>query len=174
MKRMVGMAWLVLAALLAGCGPADPSRPPVVRLGQEACARCRMIISDERFAAALITTKGETFKFDDMGCLIQHETEGARPSTAYWVRDIQGDGWLNARDAVFVHSRTIASPMGFGLAAGCTAHALAERAKEPGSRMLRFSELWGFLAASGSEQPARAQSPEFRELHSSRQSAEKD
>ncbi|MGC8640047.1 MAG: nitrous oxide reductase accessory protein NosL [Isosphaeraceae bacterium] len=159
MKRMLGSACLVPLMMLAGCGPVDRSRPPVVRLGQEACANCRMIIGDERFAAALTTGEGETLKFDDLGCLIQHESAGFRPTTVYWVRDFQGDGWLNARDAVFVHSRSIDSPMGFGLAACPTAQAAAEAAQEAGSRMLRFVDLWGFLEASSSEPPALTRNP---------------
>lgn len=165
MKRLLGLAWLTPVMLLGGCGSADPNRPPVVRLGQEACANCRMIISDERYAAALVTREGETLKFDDLGCLIQHESAGCRPTTTYWVRDFQGNGWLNARAAAFVHSRRIVSPMGFGLAACSTSQAAAEAAKEAGSRMLRFDELSGFLAASSNEQPASTQSPEFREPH---------
>jgi copper chaperone NosL len=171
MKHLAAIAGLVSAMLLVGCGPVDLSRPPAIRLGEEACARCRMIISDERFAAALITPDGETLKFDDMGCLIQHESCGLRPATAYWIRDFGGSGWLNARDAVFVHSKTISSPMGFGLAAGRTAQAMGERTNEPGNRMLRFSELWGSPGASSSERPATTRSPDSRELQSIRPSA---
>ena len=163
MKRILGITCLVPVMLLAGCGSADPSRPPVVRLGQEACENCRMIISDERFAAALVNADGETLKFDDLGCLIQHETDGGRPTTVYWVRDFKGNGWLNARDAVFVHARSLVSPMGFGLAACTTAQAAADAAKKAGSRMLRFDELSGFLAAGSHERQASTQSPEFRD-----------
>jgi copper chaperone NosL len=171
MKRLAAIAGLICALPLVGCGPVDLSRPPAIRLGEEACARCRMIISDERFAAALITPEGETLKFDDMGCMIQHESSGVGPATAYWIRDFGGNGWLNARDAVFLHSKTISSPMGFGLAAGPTAEAMGERASDTGSRMLRFNELWGSPAASRSERPATTRGPDNRELQSSRPSA---
>jgi len=118
-----------------------------------------MIISDERYASALVTEEGDTLKFDDLGCLIQHESAGVRPTTAYWVRDFRGDAWLNARDAIFVHSKSIVSPMGFGLASAPTTEAAAELAKEPDSRTLRFDELKGFLSASSSERPAPAPTP---------------
>lgn len=165
MRRAAGRVWFVPWLLLAGCGPVDPNRPPNLRLGQEACANCRMIISDARFAAALITGDGETLKFDDLGCLIQHESAGFRPTVVYWVRDFKNDAWLNARDAVFVHSGSIVSPMGFGLAACPTSEAATEAAKEAGGKMLRFDELAGILAVSGSEQPASTQSPVLPEPH---------
>jgi hypothetical protein len=105
-----------------------------------------MIISDERFAAALVTTTGEALKFDDIGCMIQQDAGHARPDVAYWVRSFQGQGWLNAREATFVHSPAIVSPMGYGLAALPTGPVADELAGGPARRALRFGELTGFLA----------------------------
>ena len=92
MKPILVLAGLIAAGLLAGCRPVDLSRPPAVRFGEEACASCRMIISDERFAAALVTATGEILKFDDIGCLIRQEADQARPEVVYWVRNFQGQG----------------------------------------------------------------------------------
>jgi copper chaperone NosL len=153
MKRLDGMAWLIAAGVLAGCRPVDTGRPPTVRYGEEACASCRMIIGDEHFAAALVTPTGEALKFDDIGCLVEHEADGLRPDVTYWVRDSKGREWLDAREATFVHSAGIASPMGFELAARPPGQA----ASEPAGRMLRFHELPGFLAErsreAGSDRP---------------------
>ena len=142
MRRIPIRVWLIAAGLIAGCRPIDVSRPPTVRFGEEACASCRMIIGDEHFAAALVTPAGEALKFDDVGCLIEHEAGRLRPEVTYWVRDSRGGEWLNAREATFVHSPSIDSPMGFGLAA----HPADRAAGEPNARMLRFHELPGFLA----------------------------
>jgi copper chaperone NosL len=105
------------AGLIAGCGQVDICRPPTIRFGEEACASCRMIIGDERFAAALVAPTGDALKFDDIGCLVEHEAGGLRSDAAYWVRDAVSREWLDAREARFVHSPSVASPMGFGLAA---------------------------------------------------------
>jgi copper chaperone NosL len=104
-----------------------------------------MIISDERFAAAVVTANGDALKFDDVGCLIQHEAGHLRGDAAYWIHDFLGREWLDARRAVFVHSASISSPMGHDLAAVPTAHAAEELKGEP-TRVLQFSELPGFLA----------------------------
>jgi copper chaperone NosL len=100
-----------------------------------------MIISDERFAAALVTSTGDALKFDDIGCLVEHEAGQLRPDVAYWVRDSQSGAWLNAREAIFVHSPSVVSPMGYGLAARPADQAADEPAAGPDRRILRFHEL---------------------------------
>jgi copper chaperone NosL len=151
MKRIIGSAWLLWTALVAGCRPADTSRPPVVRFGEEACAHCRMIISDERFAAARVSADGQALKFDDIGCLLKHEANEVQPAAAYWVHDFRGPEWLTDGGAIFVHSANVASPMGHGLAAVPTAQAARELATDPASRTLRFEELAGFVAETSPE-----------------------
>jgi copper chaperone NosL len=155
MKRIGGIriTWLVWAGagLIAGCGPADTSQPPAVRFGEEACAGCRMIISDERFAAARVDADGETLKFDDFGCLLGHDANEVRPAAVYWVRNVSGKEWLNARQAIFVHSAKVISPMGHGLAAVPTAQSARELAADPDSRTLRFEQLAGFFGETRRE-----------------------
>jgi copper chaperone NosL len=114
-----------------------------------------MIISDERFAAAVVTVTGEAFKFDDIGCLIEHEADRTASDSAYWVRDFRSREWLNAREATFVHSSSIASPMGFGLAA----LAAGEVSDGPARRSLRFHELPETLADRSREPVTDQTSP---------------
>jgi copper chaperone NosL len=114
-----------------------------------------MIISDERFAAAVVTATGEALKFDDLGCLIEHEADQIRPDGSYWVRDFGSREWLNAREATFVHSSSIASPMGFGLAA----LASGQVSDGPAGKSLRFHELPGALADRSREPGADRASP---------------
>jgi copper chaperone NosL len=148
-----------MAGLVVGCGKPDISRPPHLSFGQEACAFCRMIISDERFAAATVNGAGETLKFDDVGCLIEHDAGLGIPErdTICWVRSFDGQGWLNAREATFVRSTRIVSPMNHGLAAFSHARAAGELANDPGSRSLRFSEMrdfvWGQMRKTASNSP---------------------
>jgi copper chaperone NosL len=151
MRRIGGITWLVWIGLVVGCRPADIHRPPTVRYGEEACAHCRMIISDERFAAARVGADGETLKYDDIGCLLSHGANDVRPASVYWVHNFRGLDWLDARAAHFVHAANIASPMGYGLAAVPTAQAARALATEPAGATLRFEQLAGFLAETGRE-----------------------
>src|SRR5262245_16948176 len=58
------------AALLGGCERASTDSPPAIAYGRDECAHCGMIISDDRFAAALIVRDGaqsHPLLFDDIG-----------------------------------------------------------------------------------------------------------
>ena len=58
-------ASVVLACVLAGC---KASAVPM-RYGQDECTGCKMIVSDPRFGAEIVTRKGKVLKFDDLGCM---------------------------------------------------------------------------------------------------------
>jgi copper chaperone NosL len=146
MRRIRVMVGLIAAGMLAGCQPGNANRPPNVRFGEEACDSCRMIISDERFAAALVTALGDALKFDDIGCLIKHEHGQLRPEVTYWVRDFRGGEWLNARGATYVHAPSVVSPMGFGLAARRSDDAANESSAGLKERILSFFELPDLVA----------------------------
>lgn len=107
--------------LLGGCGEAVPIAPPDIHYGDDVCAVCGMIISDDRFAAGLVAEGPgglEARAFDDIGCLLDdlalHED---RLVAGRWVRDFRTDQWRRAGTAVFVHSAAVHSPMSYGLAA---------------------------------------------------------
>ncbi|MBI4582674.1 MAG: nitrous oxide reductase accessory protein NosL [Planctomycetes bacterium] len=138
-KRLSGQALIALA--LAGCLGDGGDRPPAIRLGEEACARCRMIINEERFAAALASEGGETIKFDDLGCLILYQREHPAPVKRYWVSGYKSPKWLDARDAYFVSSRELTTPMGYGIAAAPGPQEAEALAVELRGKVLRFEEL---------------------------------
>ena len=113
--------------LLAGCGDdghwAEGMTP--IKWDRDVCVRCKMIISDPRFAVEIKGgPKNTTFKFDDMGCATTWRVEKlteypwmAEPGTGFWVADYSGKGekWLNALSAHFQAGRS--SPMGYNYAA---------------------------------------------------------
>lgn len=143
----VSVVGVLLAAAAAGCG-ADG--PPVVRYGAEECAHCRMIVNDDRFAAAVVLPTGEARKFDEVGCLIDF-LKGQPDAKGVWVRGYRTGAWHDARQAFFVHGPKLHTPMGSGLAA-VPARADADAlAAELGGRVLRFDELSGFLESKAAE-----------------------
>lgn len=130
---MTRAPWVALLAL-AGCSESVPVAPPVIHYGQDLCALCSMIITDDRFAAALVCEgrpgqrQGlEARAFDDVGCLLGDESRNPdRAVAGRWVRDFRSDRWHVADTAVYVQSRQLHSPMAFGLAA-CADRASAQR-----------------------------------------------
>lgn len=105
---------------LAACTASEP-RP--ISYGHDECAYCRMVVSDSRFAAALLTTKGRTLAFDSVECLAGYyaqESAGRRGDAvrSLWVSDYDHPGHLiPARRARFVRLAGPGSPMGKGLVA---------------------------------------------------------
>jgi copper chaperone NosL len=97
------------------------SEPEAVRYGEDACAYCKMTIMDKSFAAALLTTKGKTYKFDSIECLAGfHLTERVPKEQIHsnWVTNYSSPGQLiDVSSAFLVQSERIRSPMGVGLLA---------------------------------------------------------
>jgi copper chaperone NosL len=110
-----------------------------------------MIISDERFASAQVDKDGNALKFDDVGCMVLHGQGLDDPSRSCWVRDASRPGWLNARDATYVHAPGITSPMGHGLAAVVSSDAAEALAQGPAARRFRFDQLTAFVTKKQSE-----------------------
>jgi copper chaperone NosL len=87
-----------------------------IHFGEDACAECKMIISDETFAAELQTRTEEPLLFDDLGCLLKRAASTSPDPSGVFARTAGGN-WLDGQHAWIAHSRAISSPMGYGLAA---------------------------------------------------------
>ncbi|MHC4107259.1 MAG: nitrous oxide reductase accessory protein NosL [Planctomycetota bacterium] len=149
MSRSAPASCSLLAALViatAGCGDSSAVGPPRIYYGEDVCAACGMIVTDSRFAAAIVaeTEDGSRVNrvFDDLGCLLSYEASNQGEAiVARYVRQFDGDRWLDAAAAHYVHSRQLRSPMAFGLAAcGTEADATKLLADYPGER-LEFEAL---------------------------------
>ena len=91
------MAAASCAVALLGCEQIDPNLPPDLRPGEETCARCRMLITEERFAAAAVDAEGEARKFDDIGCLLLERAEVGNLAARYWTKGYRSSQWLDAK-----------------------------------------------------------------------------
>jgi nitrous oxide reductase accessory protein NosL len=130
-RRRFLAAGCAFTSLLSACGRADnwPAGMKPIKWDRDTCARCRMVISDRRFATEIgSATSDAVFKFDDVGCAMRWQRDKAQehpwmsdPATRLWVADVASDGndatWLDARAAHYV-SKT--SPMGYNF--GASAH----------------------------------------------------
>lgn len=120
-SSVVGLSAIVLAGLvIAGCRRETPIEPPAVHYGQDICCECGMIVSDSRFAAAMLIEKDgrrEMLLFDDIGCLIVGRWQDESDMLARWVTDASSGAWLDATSASYLFSPDIITPMAFGAAA---------------------------------------------------------
>ena len=113
---------LVLIVLVGGAlafgvhrALSPPDGPVPVAWDHEACARCRMLVSDPAFAAQLHTTDGRVLHFDDPGCLFLHLHDEVADVHAVFFHEVGGPGWVSSDDVVFVPAEP--TPMGYGLGA---------------------------------------------------------
>lgn len=166
MNRIRATRWLLAAAvaLLAGCRRDDDLSPPNVIFGQTECAYCRMIVSDERFAAGAVLklADGQVEKqaYDDIGCLIDvlQESPELTPLALYG-RDYETRTWIPAETAVYLHSPQIRTPMASELMV-CRSQAAAEKyQREFPGQLVTFAELRRRAAsqAAASSVPGRGE-----------------
>jgi len=136
-----------LAALglaLAAC-TRGPARPAAVDTRNDACASCRMAVSDARFAAQLAAPGEEPRFFDDLGCLRDYLATGPRlpRGTVAFVADHRTREWVRAASAVLTRREGLETPMGSHLVAHASA---ASRDADPaaaGGAPVSVQELFG-------------------------------
>ena len=100
--------WLMLALLLA-CTISTQPEDPV--WNKQACDHCKMLVSDKRYAASSLDARGQRLFFDDIGCMVAHESDHP-PVKAHWVRDEASGSWVEADKAFFRPGAS--TPMDFG------------------------------------------------------------
>jgi copper chaperone NosL len=138
---------LSAALLIAGCadGPRD------ITVGAEECAHCRMIVSEEAFAAQLRTAQGRSLVFDSIECMAEfvrdNEASGEVQVGGMWVTDFASPGtWLPADEAFFLQSRELRSPMGLNLSAYGSSQDAAAHRQEFGGELLRWADVLEVVA----------------------------
>jgi copper chaperone NosL len=107
---------VLVSFLLISCN----QEPVEIHYGSDECAHCRMMITEQQFAAQLVTKKGKVYKFDAIECLAAYNNQNGDDFTApmLWVTNYNKPGeWLNVKNAQFVKSEEINSPMGESLLA---------------------------------------------------------
>ncbi len=152
----------IIAALLLLVACESKPNGPVPIGADDACASCRMAISERRYAAELLDRDGNIYKFDDIACMLRfaHSHNVQTASGRFYVTDYEtGKDWIDARQAYFVRLRTsVSSPM----ASGLVAFRNRDRAQQAGGarvgHSLTFDELWSSdvntLSANNNDMPA--------------------
>jgi copper chaperone NosL len=143
---------LITALLLSACGAVEPR---ALRAGSDACAQCRMMITDTRFGAQVISRTGRIQTFDAVECLAAYVAEADSTSLrSVWVNNFERPGeWIAADAAVFVAAASIASPMGRSLLAlGTGTTPESARARYGG----RVTEWRALVAAARMQSPHAA------------------
>jgi copper chaperone NosL len=114
MKRIIGI--LTLLACIA-C----KSEPEPIVFGKDACHACKMMMTDHKFGAELVTKKGKVYKFDDLNCMLNYYNSGKEKVEDFeYVLVIdytQPEKLIDAKNAFYLKSEAIRSPMASEVAA---------------------------------------------------------
>ena len=136
---------IVMLVLIAGCSQRAADGPPLVRYGTDECADCGMILSDERFAAALrVITNGESrdLLFDDIGDMLEYERANPTAQVSRrFVHDFDTRQWIDPAAAHFIKSDELHTPMGSGIAAFADEQRARARAEQIHAPLLAFGPL---------------------------------
>lgn len=133
--------WLILGvALLANCQ--RQTGQPVALEPHDMCAHCRMAISEERYAAELINSDGDVFKFDDISCMANFiNTRESTKVVAHYVMDFDERQWIKADDAFYMRSPELTTPMSGGIIAFKSEAQALQAAGKYNGKVLRFKEV---------------------------------
>jgi copper chaperone NosL len=143
MKFVFAVAGVVVL-LFSGCNQSSKEiTAPSIHFGQDVCAKCAMIISDERFAGAIgLRRKGrvEHLFFDDVGEMLEYDP-GQHEEIRWYATSAVSRQWLDAETAFFLHSDNLITPMGTGIGAYSTREEASRAQEEHGGTILSFADL---------------------------------
>jgi len=115
---------LVLAAAalplvgLTACERDPGNGPAKVHWDRDVCERCKMAVSDRKYAAQVRGgPQRRAHMFDDIGCAVfwlKDQAWAQAPDTEIWVTDYRTGEWLDARKAFYVPGKTTPMYYGFG------------------------------------------------------------
>lgn len=107
---------MVVIILFISCS----KEPQAIVYNQDSCSHCKMIISDQRYGAEIVTSKGKNYKYDSIECMTAALLTQEIPEDVYsiWVIDFNNpEHFIKAREAWYLHSSLLKSPMGMNLSA---------------------------------------------------------
>ena len=85
---------------------------------RDMCERCKMAISERKFAVeAIDIKKNKTYKFDDLGCALLWIEKNKVPldeNLKLWITDAKTGEWIDAKSAIYIDGAR--TPMAYGFA----------------------------------------------------------
>jgi copper chaperone NosL len=107
----------IILLLIVSCG----GEPEPINYGHDECEYCKMLITDNKYGAELITEKGKIYKYDSIECLVNYalvENLIGNNKVTMLVDDFSNLGkFTDARTAFYLHNDEFRSPMGLNVMA---------------------------------------------------------
>lgn len=142
---------LFIFCVVVSCSPEQKPIP----YGAANCAHCNMTVADNRYGAELVNDKGKAYFFDSSECLmayVNEQPEQSEKAAFLLVSDYTKPGELtDAKNAHFLQSKELPSPMGFYMTAVADKAAATKMQQEYGGRLLTWNEA--VKAVKNNEKP---------------------
>ena len=137
--KVIYTAFMILLCVLVSC----KIEPEQINYGSDACAFCKMTVVDQQHASQYVTKKGKQFKFDAIECMVNAIAEkGSEEIQIFLVADYKVPGSMtNAKEATFLISKEIKSPMGANLLGFASKEEALKTQKDSGGDLYTWQEL---------------------------------
>ena len=116
-----------------------------ITAGRDVCHSCKMGISDKKYSAALLTTKGRTYKFDDIVCLSEFVKSDFIPKTeqkeVFFSDFSDPDRLLPSGEAFLLESPSLKGPMRGHVAAFSDLESLREVQAQLEGEVRRWKDI---------------------------------
>src|SRR6266496_3830753 len=142
-RRVLLWAWCLIIGVTALANCQKQAIAPVALAPEDMCSYCKMASSEKQYAAELIDSEGQAFKFDDIGCManfIKNKKDPAK-TIARFVMDFNERQWIKAEDAFLVRSSELHTPMNGGIIAFKDQSKAKEAADRYHGKLMRFDDV---------------------------------
>lgn len=149
---MIARRLVVISAMAFVAACAHTLAPSALDTKNDACAFCRMIVSDERTASQIVAPLEEPRFFDDFGCLASYLASAKLQANAViFVADHRTKEWVRADAAIFTRLSGAAGAMGSRIVAHASAASRDEDLDAAGGTTIPAAEVLGAGHASRDE-----------------------
>jgi copper chaperone NosL len=141
--RLIALAGCLIVAVGALANCQKRGIAPVALAPEDMCSYCRMAISEKQYAAEVIDSDGQAFKFDDIGCMVDfvESKKNKAPIVAYFVMDFDKREWIKGEDAYYVRAPEVNTPMNGGIIAFRTQSQAQQAVDKYQGKLLRWKDI---------------------------------
>ena len=140
-KNVSAIAAAFAALLLISC----TVEPEPLHYGKDPCQVCKMTLVDRKFGAEIVTKKGRIYKFDDVNCMLNFYNSdyvSTEEMQEILVVDYsKPEKLIDARNAFYVRSESIKTPMASNVASFLSNDDLSEMNKNWKGILMTWGEL---------------------------------
>jgi len=140
MKKIIILLFFGLSLSLVSC----KVEPKEIDYGNDHCYHCDMTVVDKTHASQYVTKKGRAYTFDAIECMVLKLKDDKNEDLMEYilVADYANPGVLiDAKNATYLISDKIKSPMGANLSAFSSKKNAQEFLEDNGGILLTWSEL---------------------------------